>query len=203
MKERKKPETKKSRTITALSTAVVDLVYGETFDPTKAQIVDEVVASSVSEGTPKIVTDVLSAEMANLLETYFADVCKAAADEIGLPYHYTSKKWYSKTSFMPKSEDEAKQFVVVFGNGRTGKAAGVRFVQPEDEPDPMLLVALMKDITVVNEAIKTRNDRIQGALMSGSVGKLDAVQMGRMLPNVPSDGESHQPDIKQVAHIPE
>jgi len=183
MSEKKPPQTKKSRTVAQLSDALVTLVNDGLYDPTKANIVDAVVRDQLSASADKVFIDMMSSETSNMLETYFADVCKAASDDLGLPYHYTSKLWYRKTAVMPKSEEEARQFVVVFGNGRTGKAAGVRFVTPDDEPDPMLLVALNKQIDVINAAIKTHSDKISRVIMTESVGLEDRGRFQKRLPD--------------------
>jgi len=163
-----------------LSEAVVSLFRQGKSDPTKIDILDVAIQNTISEGSPQIVRDVLCVEFGNLLENYFKEVCASAAEEIGCPYHYTSKKWYASGSFMPKSEEEARAFIVVFGNGRTGKAAGVRFVKEEDEPDPMLLVALSKDIGVINSAISTRIKKVEKAIESGAIGAGDAIKLRGM-----------------------
>jgi hypothetical protein len=181
--ERARPVTKKSRTVESLSSAIVGLVQEDgVLDPTKTAIVESVVAGMITPGAPTVFVDMLRTEMANMLETYFSEVCQAAGNELGLPFHYTSKRWYSKAAAYPESKLEAQQYIVVFGNGRTGKAAGVRFVTPDDEPDPMLLCALEKSIDVVNAAINTHTDRIHKVLSSGSVGLTDANEYRNRLP---------------------
>ena len=161
--------TKKSRTVSEFVDTIIELVDDGTRDIQKSVLVDAVVSGAIADGTSKAISDVLATEMANLLDNYFSDVCKAAEDELRLPYHLTSRAWYKKGARPPQSEEEARQYVVVFGNGNTGRSAGVRFVTVEDEPDPMLLVSLNKRIDVINAAIKTRNLRLKTTLASEAV----------------------------------
>jgi hypothetical protein len=183
MNERKKPVTKKSRMIAELSSAIVSLVQENgVYSPTKAAIVDYVVQTMVRPGTPTVFTDMLRSETANMLETYFSEVCRAAGDELDLPFHYTSKKWHSKKSTFPQSKVEARQYIVMFGNGRIGKAAGVRFVTKDDDPDPMLLCALEKDINMVNAAINSHSQRIKKLLSSDAISITDSSIFRAKLP---------------------
>jgi hypothetical protein len=181
-KDRKKPETKKSRTIDDLAGAIVALVEDSVYDPTKKQIVASYVSSQLGEAASTIAVGIMETEVANLLDTYWAEICAKASQNLDLPMHYTSKKWYDKSALMPKSKEEAKEYVITFGNGRRGKPAGVRFVTPEDEPDPMLLIALEKNIDVINRAIQTKNARIESVLASGAVSRLDAFKLRNRLP---------------------
>lgn len=179
---RKKPATKKSRMVSELSSAIIELVEKNgQFDLTKTAIVDCMVANAVNESTPKVMIDMMSSETANMLETYFNEVCKEAEDELGLPYHYTSNKWYRRKKALPSTEAEAREYVVMFGNGRTGKAAGVRFVTKTDHPDPMLFVSLKKQINVINQAIKTRKARVHKMLSSDSVGAIESLSLSLTL----------------------
>jgi hypothetical protein len=147
------------------------------------------ISQAFTSGTSKAMTDLLATELANLLDNYFNDVCKLAEIELSLPYHLTSREWYKRGAKFPKSEEEARQYVVVFGNGKTGRAAGVRFVTEEDEPDPMLLVSLNKKIDVVNKAIATHNKRLVSVLNSDSVSHSTVEVMVDKLPSLPGTSE--------------
>lgn len=179
--------TKKSRTVEEFVSAIVERVDSGQFDLAKSTIVDAVVTAAVVPGTSKAVTDVLSTEMSNLLDNYFSEVCKAAELELRIPYHLTSKAWYKRGATPPQSEEEARQYVVVFGNGNTGRAAGVRFVTREDEPDPMLLVSLNKRMDVINSAIATRNNRLRMVLESDSVSPKLGENMTKRLPEIAAE----------------
>ncbi len=160
--------TKKSRNVDQFAAALAELFDKGTHDVSKAELVDYVVKAALVPGTSTAIVDILHAEMANILDSYWREICEAAKEMIDLPYHYTSTVWYQKGQKQPDNEIDAKEFVIVVGNGRRGKAAGVRFVTPDDEPDPMLLVSLNKRMDVVNAAIKTRNERLTKDLNSPS-----------------------------------
>ncbi|RLB97844.1 MAG: hypothetical protein DRH90_22755 [Deltaproteobacteria bacterium] len=177
MKERKTPVTRKSRTVESLASALVDIVRGGDAAPKKAEIVARYIFDVLGSDTDRVAVDILSSEMSNMLDCYFSEVCRAAADVLQLEYHYTSKAWFAARKRLPQDEQDAKRFVVVFGNGRTGKAQGVRFVSPDDEPDPMLLVALEKSCHTVTTAFQTHTARIQKTLASGVVGVADAARL--------------------------
>lgn len=158
--------TRKSRLIADFSEAVVDLVLDGTKAPSKCEIVEKVVASNIT-GTSSAIRSLLTDEMANELERYFADVCKVAAQAMGdKDYHLVTSAYYKRKRPVPQSYEEARQFVCVFGNGRTGKSAGVRFPDASDQPDAMLLVATEKSIDVINKAIETHQEKMKGAINS-------------------------------------
>jgi hypothetical protein len=164
--------TRKSRIVNSVSEALVDLYREDgVHAPTKGQIVDRVVDNSLVAGVDLSVRQMLETEMSNALETYFAEICKQASAELGLPFHYTSKAYYRRGIKPPESMQEAFAFIVAFGNGRTGKAAGVRFVTPDDEPDPMLLAATKREMDVIQTAFKTQRDRLAERLEHPAMNK--------------------------------
>jgi hypothetical protein len=169
--------TRKSRTIAEFVAGIVEMIGKDIHDIQKSALVDTMISNSIVQGTSKAVSDLLATELANMLDTYFADICKVAQEEIGLPYHLTSRAWYKRGAKPPQSEAEAKQYVVVFGNGRTGKAAGVRFVTQDDEPDPMLLVALSKRMDVVDAAIKTHDERLKKDITAARLSVADSPEL--------------------------
>lgn len=201
MSERKKPVTKKSRIVQEISSVIVNLVIdGEVYDPSKTQIVNAVVSDNLGDSTSTTAKLFLETEYSNALENYFSEICEMASAELDLPFHYTSKFWYKggivkikdednkviderilRAKTMPTSSVEASRFVVIFGNGRTGKAAGVRFVTKEDEPDPMLLIAMEKKIDVINSAFYTHRERIKKIISSEAIGLNDANRFKNLL----------------------
>ena len=183
-KDKKTRVTKKSRTIEEFVSAAVMMAANGQLDISKTELVDEVVSQNVVAGASKAVTDLMSAELSNLLETYYAEITAVAADELKLPYHYTSKAWYKRGRKAPQSELEAREYVVVFGNGRTGRAAGVRFVTAEDDPDPMLYVALKKQVDVINAAIATHDKKLRKVLASPSISTALGEELAARLPHL-------------------
>ena len=176
-------ETKKSRTVRDLSDALVDLVNNQgLYDPSKADIIKSVADQSMAPGASMAMRSLLEQEAANMLEAYWSEVCLQASEELLLPYHFTSRSYFKRGKPVPQSVEEARQFVVVFGNGSTGKSAGVRFVTKEDEPDPMLLIHLQKRIDVVQKSIETHQHRISTALDSEAVGLADRQRLTNNAP---------------------
>lgn len=152
--------TTKSRTIESLADAGISLVSQGNYFFTKSELVAELTKDCLSSKAPVSMRTMFEAEAANLLDTYFKDIAEAISESISLPYHYTSKEFHKEES-MPLSEVEAKSFVVCFGNGRRGKAYGLRFVRPDDDPDPMMLVATAKAMDVVKSALETQVERLR------------------------------------------
>ena len=159
--------TRKSRLVDEMASAIIDLVLEGDRAPSKTQVVVRVVDDSLSDGASSGIRAMLEDETANMLERYWAEVCNKAAEAIdGSAFHYTSQKYYKRKRKVPENMEEAESFVVCFGNGRRGKAAGVRFPGADDEPDAMLLVATKKGIDVVNAAFETHRKRMVNMCMS-------------------------------------
>ena len=152
--------TTKSRTIETYADAGIHLVTSGKYYFTKSELVSEITDQCLSAKAPVSMRTMFEAEAANLLDTYYRDISEAISEGVGLPYHFTSRAFHRKES-MPLSEEEAKSFVVCFGNGRRGKAEGLRFVRPEDNPDPMMLVATQKAMDVVKKALDTQVERLR------------------------------------------
>lgn len=155
-----KRNTTKSRTIETYADAGVHLVTNGKFCFTKSELVTEITNQCVSPRAPVSMRTMFEAEAANLLDSYYREIAEAISEGVGLPYHFTSREFH-REEVMPMSEDEAKSFVVCFGNGRRGKAHGLRFVRPEDDPDPMMLVATQKAMDVVKKALDTQVERLR------------------------------------------
>ena len=158
--------TKKSRTIEEFVDAIEELVKDGSYDIPKSMLVDRVVEDAVVKGVNKVISDLLSQELANMLDNYFTEICQGASERLGsLPYHYTSRERYKRGFRMPASEAEAGRFVVVFGNGTRGSAAGLRFVDVEDTAtDPMYLCVMRKRIEVGDDAAATRDAKLHNEL---------------------------------------
>ena len=154
--------TRKSRLVNEMSETLWELVMNGNRSPSKSEIVDAVVSNSVTDGASSAIKALLEDETANMLERYFADVCKAAAHALdNSPYHLVSKAFYKKGSRPPRDMEEVTSFVVCFGNGRQSRAAGVRFPCSEDEPDALLLYVTQKDMDVTQKALATHEARIK------------------------------------------
>jgi len=177
---KKRPETRKSRIINEFAEVISDLYLDDVKDPSKKAIVSAMVSESLGESASISLVEILTAELANRLDNYFAEICDLSGQIINLPFHYVSKRWYqhrARRGLMPSDLGEVSKFVVVFGNGRTGKAAGVRFVDASEEPDPMLLFSTSKRVEVVNAAILTHQTNIRKVLGSASISDQDAERL--------------------------
>lgn len=152
--------TTKSRTIQSFADAGISIVTGGKPYFTKGELVAEMTKDSLSHKAPVAMRTMFEAEAANLLDTYFKDVADAISEGVGLPYHMTSKEFH-RNEAMPQSEAETASFVVCFGNGRRGKAYGLRFVTAEDDPDPMMLLSTQKSMDVVKKALETQVQRLR------------------------------------------
>ena len=170
--------TRKSRLVAEMAEAVCDLVVDGNRSPSKTDIVQQVVNTSLSASASNAIRAMLEDETANTLERYFADVCKAAAESMGgMAYHLVSKSYYKAGSRIPRDMEETQRFVVVFGNGRQDKAAGVRFPTADDEPDAMLTFVTQRDIAVTEAALRTHRERITGRIESPAIGQLKREQL--------------------------
>ena len=155
-----KRNTTKSRTIETYADAGVHLVTNGSFYFTKSELVAEITKQCLSSKAPVSMRTMFEAEAANLLDSYYREIADAISESVKLAYHFTSREFH-REEVMPMSEEEAKSFVVCFGNGRRGKAHGLRFVRPEDDPDPMMLVATQKAMDVVKKALDTQVERLR------------------------------------------
>jgi len=178
-----KRNTTKSRTIETYADAGVHLVASGNYHFTKGELVAEITSQCVSQKAPVSMRTMFEAEAANLLDTYFKDIAEAISEGVGLPYHFTSREFHRKES-IPLSEDEAKNFVVCFGNGRRGKAHGLRFVTPEDDPDPMMLVATRTAMDVVKKALDTQVERLRELSENPSLPLDSRLKLRANLPNL-------------------
>lgn len=176
-----KRNTTKSRTIETYADAGARLVTKGEYFFTKSQLVSEITAICVSQKAPVSMRTMFEAEAANLLDTYFKEIAEAISESVGLPYHFTSMEFHRKEE-QPMSEAEAKNFVVCFGNGRRGKAAGLRFVRPEDDPDPMMLVATQKAMDVVKQALDTQVERLRKLSQNPSLPLDSRIKLREQLP---------------------
>ena len=171
--------TRKSRLISDFSDAVVELVAEGNKSPSKGDIVEKVVSANII-GTSSAIRSLLTDEMANELERYFSDVCKCASTALGnVDYHLVTSLYYKRRKPVPQSEAEARSFVCVFGNGRTGKSAGVRVPDSSDQPDVMFYIATEKSIDVINKALATQMERLNKSVQSPALG----LNQGKMLEN--------------------
>ena len=174
--------TKKSRLVAEFSEAIIDMYSSEVSAISKGAIVDAVLDNSIGPDASTAIRTMLEDELANELERYFIDSVKDAAQAIDRPYHLITKKYFKLKKF-PDSKYEAQRCVCTFGNGRTGPAAGVRFVPEGVTDDPFLLLQLEKKIDCSNKSIKTQNKQVEHALQSGAVTAIEAEGMTKRLPH--------------------
>lgn len=175
--------TRKSRLVADFAEAVCELYLEENKSPSKSDIVERLVATNMS-GPSAVIRSLLTEEMANELERYFAEVCKSASMALGdVDYHLVTTAYYKgKKRPVPETYEQARRFVCVFGNGQTGKSAGVRFPDASDEPDAMLYIATAKSIDVVNKAIETHLKRLAKASTNSALGVNQQQALREQLP---------------------
>ena len=166
--------TQKSRMVSEIADAIVGLVTDGEYSPSKRQITENLTKGSLQETASAAIYTTVFSEIANEVERYFAEACARASEALEMPdYHLVTRTYYShfkkNVPPTPKSEVEARQYVCVFGNGKRGKAEGVRFVTPEDKPDPMFLVYAQKSTDVVSRAIQTHLENQKGILNSDQI----------------------------------
>lgn len=176
-----KRNTTKSRTIETYADAGAHLVASGKYHFTKSELVAEITNQCVSSKAPVSMRTMFEAEAANLLDTYYKEIADAISESVGLPYHFTSREFHREEA-MPMSEEEAKSFVICFGNGRRGKAHGLRFVRPEDDPDPMMLVATQKAMDVVKKALETQVERLRKLSQNPSLPLDSRLKLRQQLP---------------------
>jgi hypothetical protein len=134
-------------------------------------------------------------EVGNIVSSSFRDICQAAARDLEMEFHYTSKRFYQRdagTSFpavgdiipgeyredglTPRQYDQeainkiALGRIVCFGNGGfQGRAVGVRFVNEADCPDLLMSLYAMKAVETNRTALKTNSDRIEKMVSSPAI----------------------------------
>jgi hypothetical protein len=160
--------TKKSRIIAELSEAIIDQYLTGDNAISKGEIVAMVITNNIGSEASTAIRVMLEDEIANELDRYFYEVVKIAAEAIGRPHHLVTNKYFKQENLV-KSKYTAQQMVCVFGNGRMGKAAGVRFVPEGVTNDPYLAIAMEKDFCRVKGVNKGLNDRVEEATSSGAL----------------------------------
>lgn len=162
--------TKKSRLVSEFSECVSLMVIDGITAPSKSQIVDCVARASLDESVSVAIKTMLEDELANELERYFPDVCKAAQEVLDAPFHLVNAEFYKKSrKSLAKSKAVARTQVATFGNGRTGKAKGVRFVMQTSSVDIYLAIVAEKRQNTTNCIIKNTNEFLVGAVESGAL----------------------------------
>ena len=89
---KKRPETRKSRIINEFAEVISDLYLDDVKDPSKKAIVSAMVSESLGESASISLVEILTAELANRLDNYFAEICDLSGQIINLPFHYVSKR---------------------------------------------------------------------------------------------------------------
>jgi hypothetical protein len=174
--------TKKSRMIAEFAEAIVDRYIGGDNAISKSEIVAEVINNNVGAEASTTIRTMLEDELANELERYFYEAVKVALAVIDRPSHLVTKKYF-RQEHVAKSKYTAQQMVCVFGNGRQGKADGIRFVPEGVTDDPLLLISLEKKIDCTNKTVATRNVQLEKDIESGAVTPAIALSMTKKLPH--------------------
>ena len=165
-----KRNTKKSRLVGEFSNSIVELVLEENYAPSKMDIIENVVNQSLGHGASIAIRTLMEDELANELERYFRDSVKAAADELDMPYHLVSRKYYTRRSF-PASKDIARTQIATFGNGRGNKAAGIRFVDTSqgDVNDIYLMLVAEKRMMNTKSIVDSTVDFVEKGVAKGAL----------------------------------
>lgn len=174
-----KRNTKKSRIVAEMAECTADLVLAGNIAPAKGAVVTCVINNSLGEGASTAIKTLLEDELANELERYYAEVCKAASIILnGAPYHYVKAAYYKKLRKFPESKEEARERMVLFGNGTTGKAVGVRYVL-SDKTDLYLAVQAEKQIDNVNSIINRGNEKLVNMANTGALPPLNLDKLAK------------------------
>ena len=177
------------------ATAVAELYEMGKSAPTIDQVVEQIVDNSVQVAVSSAMRATIMTEVGNIVSSSFRDICQAAARDLEMEFHYTSKRFYQRdagTSFpavgdiipgeyredglTPRQYDQeainkiALGRIVCFGNGGfQGRAVGVRFVNEADCPDLLMSLYAMKAVETNRTALKTNSDRIEKMVSSPAI----------------------------------
>jgi hypothetical protein len=174
--------TKKSSLISEFATVIVDLVADGNSSPSKKDVLTATVNRMSSAGTPMVFLSLHTDSYVEQIETYWSDICRKASEMMDhRQYHLTSSAFYEDGRRLPTSLVDAMKYVVCFGNGRRGKAVGIRFVSEEDRPDAMFLYATQKQVEVVNAALETQRLKTAHMINSPAIGNDDRVKLGGLV----------------------
>jgi hypothetical protein len=187
--------THRKRMVLEAATAVTELYEMGKSAPTIDQVVEQIVDNSVQVAVSSAMRATIMTEVGNIVSSSFRDICQAAARDLEMEFHYTSKRFYQRdagTSFpavgdiipgeyredglTPKQYDQeainkiALGRIVCFGNGGfQGRAVGVRFVNEADCPDLLMSLYAMKAVETNRTALKTNSDRIEKMVSSPAI----------------------------------
>ena len=187
--------THRKRMVLEAATAVAELHEMGKSAPTIDQVVEQIVDNSVQVAVSSAMRATIMTEVGNIVSSSFRDICQAAARDLEMEFHYTSKRFYQRdagTSFpavgdiipgeyredglTPRQYDQeainkiALGRIVCFGNGGfQGRAVGVRFVNEADCPDLLMSLYAMKAVETNRTALKTNSDRIEKMVSSPAI----------------------------------
>ena len=169
--------THKSRMVEEISGAIFSLYCDGITAPSKSMIADHMVSGYLMPNAPITAKSAMLSSTADDVEKYFKESVKAAANDMDLPFHFVTRRFYLDTAKGEKvdtcSKSQLASWVSVFANGRSSKAAGVRFVEKESQNDALLMISIEKQQTTLVGAIdafvaKTEAGVQHGALPAGA-----------------------------------
>jgi hypothetical protein len=189
--------------VSEAASVIADLYEMGVTAPTIDQIVEQMVDDSVSPAVSPAMRATILTEVGNIVSSSFRDICQAAAGDMDVDYHYTSKRFhrpnagtslpavgdiipgeYKEDGLTPKQYDQeainkiALGRIVCFGNGGfQGRAVGVRFVSEADCPDLLMSLNAMKAVETNRAALKTNSDRIQKMVSSPAIPSEEAAKL--------------------------
>ena len=174
--------TKKSRMIAEFSEAIVDRFLNGDNAISKSEIVADVLDNNIGPEASTTIRTMIEDELANELERYFYESVKQAESVIDRPSHLVTNKYFKQENVL-KSKYSAQQMVCCFGNGRIGKAAGVRFVPEGVTDDALLLLSLERKIDTTNKTVETRTAQLEKDISSGAASPTVVMAMTKKLPH--------------------
>jgi len=172
--------TQKSRMVSEIADSIVSMVVDGDMSPSKTKVTEAITKNSLSSNVSSAIYTTVFSEVANEVERYFTEACAKASEELMYPdYHLVTPLYYQhfkgNVPPTPQTKLEARKYVCMFGNGKRGKSAGVRFVKPQEsgltnnEADPMFLVYAEKSTEVGNSSIRSHLESQKSLLESSQL----------------------------------
>lgn len=172
-------KTQKSQLVSLMANVMLDLVESGNNHPSKKNVLAGMIKDATSSSTHTAYIAIMTDQFSESIETYWSDVCTRCSEALDhRHYHLTSAAFYEDGCKKPETYVDATKYVVCFGNGRRGKAVGVRFVTQDDVPDAMYLVATQKQIEVVTAAIETQRAKAARMLSSPALSGSNRLWLG-------------------------
>ena len=175
-----KRNVNKPRDVSTIENVIVAEIDAGKDTVRKDRIIDVLVEQFFPYGdAPQMATQIMRDGIEGKLEMYFVEAVKGAAKYIAdRPWHLLTPRYYAKGGGdFPKTVEQARRQVSVFGNGRNSKAEGVRFVPKGATDDMMLMVATEKRLKSSQASQKASVKVVKKAIASGSISQIDSTKL--------------------------